>query len=319
MAPIVYLGLAIAGGFALLKRSDSSPPVAATTDAALIDPSEKMSPNAEVARRAIVAAMHFNSLSLYENTAIAIESQLKMPKTAANVRTWAQMAKSGGLTVAGDDDEVGGTHGYGDYDEVGAAKRVVKKLYAKHTAAKPKPKARPKPKAKPLAKARKRPSSSARPAARVPPALNAPTPEASPATTTTPEAPTATPAAAAAPIAVESHPAEPATPAAVLALASSPAAPVSLSSWSGPSDDGDGYDDAEADDDAGDDEDEVGATRSRKKLPDWLRFSATQSMLAGDPKLIEATAKVMRRMGYHEHAAVHLRALHSKGNDRARI
>src|SRR3982750_574100 len=122
MAPFIYLGLAVAGGFALLRRSDTHPPIAATTDAALIDPSEKSHPNAEIARRAIVAAMHFNSMTLFENTAIAIEG-LKMPKTAANVRTWAQMAKSGGQTVAGDEFEIGGTEGYGDYDEVGAARR----------------------------------------------------------------------------------------------------------------------------------------------------------------------------------------------------
>jgi hypothetical protein len=295
MAPFIYLGLALAGGFALLKRSDHPAAVAATTDAALIDPSEKSHPNAEVARRAIVAAMHFNSLTLYENTAIAIEA-LKMPKTAANVRTWAQMAKSGGQTVAGDEFEIGAD----DWDEVGAARRVVKKLYAKHVAAKKKPRPRPKAKPKAQAKPARRPAPRRAPA-RTPPALSAPTPA---------------PAALAA---VETSPNEPTTPSAVLALASSPAAPASLAEWSSsPSDDGQSYDDDDAesyDDEAEGEGGEVGASSS-KRLPDWLRFAATQSALAGDPALIEATATVMRRMGHHHHAAIHLRAL-EKGNKRA--
>jgi hypothetical protein len=68
-------------------------------------------------------------------------------------------------------------------------------------------------------------------------------------------------------------------------------------------------------DDAGDDDedDEIGASVARRRpgkvMPVWLKFNATQSLLAGDPKLIQATATVMRRMGYHEHAAIHLRAL----------
>jgi len=256
LPPIFLAGLAIAGGLAFLKRSGSgsSPAatVAPTTDLALIDPSEKTHPNAEVARRAIVAAMHYNSLILYESTAVAIETQLKMPKTAANVRIWAEMAKSGGQTVAGEDsygDDVGGTDGYGD-DEVGARRKVVRKILAKHKAAKAKPKPKPKPKARPPARLAAKP----KPAADEPPPL------------------------------------------------------VNWSSDDNDNDDDGGEDFGGESDDA--DDDEVGAKAKRpNKLPDWLRFSATQSMLAGDPQLIRATAQVMRRMGYHKQAAIHLQAI----------
>jgi hypothetical protein len=219
----MLLGLALGAGLAYSKRASSSVP--ATTDAVLIDPAEKAHPNAETARKAIVNAMTVNSMTLYEMTAVSIETQLRMPKTAANVRTWATMAKQGGHTIAGD--EVGGSEGYGDDgDEVGARKRWVASLFRKVTAAKA------------SAKKKKRRNGS------------------------------------------------------------SAAASVD---WSSAQDDEGGGDE---------DDDEVGASSRRKKtLPDWLRFSATQSMLAGDPRLIKATAQVMRRMGYHEHAAIHLRAL----------
>lgn len=237
-APILFLGLAVAGGLALLSRTGSSSSSAAstqTTDQALIDPSEKTHPNAMLAQRAIIVAMHLNSLSNYAATATAIEQQLKMPKTAANVRTWAEMAKSGGLTVAGEDDEIGAD------DEVGARRRVVRRLYAKH-------KARPKPKPK-------------RRAAPPPRRLSAPSSSSS------------SDSAEWEPEADE----EPQT--------------------------------FEAADDEGDD-DEVGAGARRggsQRLPDWLRFSATQSMLAGDPKLIRATAQVMARMGHARHAQIYLK------------
>jgi hypothetical protein len=162
--PILLLGLALGAGLAWVKRSNAKA-VPATTDAALIDPAEKGHPNAENARLAIVNAMAVNSVTLYEQTAKAIETQLRMPKTAGHLRTWSTMAQQGGHTIAGDDD-----------GEVGSS---------------------------------------------------------------------APPAAA-------------------------------------------------------------------KRLPDWLRFSATQSKLVGDPRLIRATADVMRSMGYGPHADLHLRALDAR-------
>jgi hypothetical protein len=247
--PIFLVGIAIAGGLAILKRSSSSTaPVAATTDLALIDPSEKTHPNAELARRAIVVAMHLNSRANYELTAVAIEQQLRMPKTAANVRIWATMAVQGGQTVAGEDsygDDVSGSDGYGD-DEVGARRKVVRKILQKHRAAKAKPKPRPK--------------------------------------------------------------ARPARLTAAKQTARSPAV-----DWAPDDDDGGGNDDEGGGfDDEADDDDEVGASGKPKRLPDWLRFSATQSKLAGDPRFIRATAQVMQRMGYAAHAKIHLQALAEK-------
>jgi hypothetical protein len=251
MAPIIFMGLAVAGGLALLSRASSSGGSNQTIDNALIDPSEKAHPNAALAQQAIAASMTRNSASLYEMTAIAIETRLGMPKTAANVRTWAKMAAQGGQQVAGEDDDVGAD------DEVGAARRVVRKLYAKHKAAKAKPK--PRPSARPVARparlgARPRPSSS-RPS-------------------------------------------------------SSPAPALALVDWSPNDEPDDEPDDAEIDDaGGGDEDDDVGASRPRKRLPDWLRFSATQSKLTGDPKFIRATAAVMHGMGYAEHAAIHLKSI----------
>ena len=165
MHPILLLGLALGAGLAFTKRSNASS-APATTDAALIDPVERMHPNAETARKAIVNAMQVNSLSLYEQTAVAIETQLRMPLTAGHLRSWAAMAKQGGHAVAG-------SEGYGD-DEVGASRpRMLR-----------------------------------------------------------------------------------------------------------------------------------GRRGGKQMLPDWLRFSATQSKPAGDPNLIKATAKVMRRMGYVEHSEI---------------
>lgn len=229
MAPILYLGLAVAGGLAFLGRSSKTPERAHEMDAALIDASEKSAPGAELARKAIRNAMSVNSMTLYEMTAVALETQLRMPKTAMNMRSWADVAKQGGHTIAGDDDdEVGGSEGYGD-DEVGARRRRrkrVKKLYAK----------------------------------------------------------------AAAEGSASSEPVQ---------LAESYAGPPPLVNWS------------TADDE--DEDDEVGAARRRRgvvkrkrPLPDWLKFAATQSKLAGDPQLIKATAVLLGRMGYVEHAKIHL-------------
>jgi hypothetical protein len=232
-APILLLGLAVAGGLAFLGRASKEPEREHTNDLALIDASEKTAPGAELARKAIRNAMNVNSMTLYEMTAVAIENQLKMPKTAMNMRSWADVAKQGGSTIAGDDDdEVGGSEGYGD-DEVGARRRRkkrVKKLYAKAAAE---------------------------------------------GTTT----------------------AEPAQ----LGESSSSYGPAPLVNWSASDDE--------------DEEDEIGARRRRgavkrsagkRPLPDWLKFAATQSKLAGDPKLIKATAVLLGRMGYAEHAKIHL-------------
>lgn len=178
VSPILILGLAVGAGLAWAK-SKGSGPVAPTTDLALIDPSEKTHPNAETARLAIVNSMTVNSVTLYEMTAKAIETQLKMPKTAGHLRTWSKTAQQGGHTIAGDDD--------------------VAQLQA-----------------------------------------------------------------------------------------SAGSSPVLASLV-------------------------VGAKRGGKaaRLPDWLRFQATQSRLAGDPRFIDATAKVMRRMGYRQEAEIFLRSLES--------
>jgi hypothetical protein len=227
--PILLLGLAVGAGLAWAKRG-SSAPVPATTDAALIDPAEKTHPNAETARLAIVNSMTVNSVSLYEMTARAIETQLKMPKTAANLRTWSTMAQQGGHTIAGDDG-----------DEVGARRRRRHRRRSRR-------------------------------------------------------------AAAASMAMVQA------------AAASSPVlAPLVRYGSSSPSDT---IDTDEGGDDEGGDEDEVGAaarprrlSSGAKRLPDWLRFNATQAVLVGDPSLIRATAHLMRRMGYVKHAEIHLRAL----------
>lgn len=236
MAPILFLGLALAGGLALASRSSSSTSAkpAETIDLAMIDASEKAAPGAEIARQAIANSLRVNSLTLYEMTAVAIETQLHMPKTAGNVRSWAKMAQQGGQTIAGDD-EVGGAEGYGDDDsEVGARRRRhrrVRKLHARH---------------------------------------------------------------AATPLPIGPGPTE--------------EGPAPLVEWANDDDDDDAG--------AGDDADEVGAKRRRgalhrragsKRLPDWLRFAATQSKLAGDPQLIKATAVLLGRMGYAEHAKIHLK------------
>lgn len=177
VSPILILGLAVGAGLAWAKGK-SSGPVAPTTDLALIDPSEKTHPNAETARLAIVNAMTVNSVTLYEMTAKAIETQLKMPKTAGHLRTWSKTAQQGGHAIAGEDD--------------------VAQLQA-----------------------------------------------------------------------------------------SSSSSPVLASLVAGSS--------------------RRGGKASR--LPDWLRFHATQSKLAGDPRFIVATAQVMRRMGYRQEAEIHLRSL----------
>lgn len=246
MHPILLLGLAVGAGLAWTKRSAAAA-TPATTDAALIDFSEKSHPNAETARKAILNSMRVNSLTLYEMTAVAIETQLRMPKTAANLRTWATMAKQGGNAIAGE-------FGYGDDgDEVGARRRRRPKQLAAATS--------------PTKKRRRRRR-----------ARSAIVPEL---------------AAAAAVPTVEN----------VLAAARAEEAPSYARSYGyGASDWGDeGEDEEEGDED----EDEVGAARS-KELPEWLRFSATQSKLAGDPKLIRATALLMRRMGYVRHSEIHL-------------
>lgn len=70
----------------------------------------------------------------------------------------------------------------------------------------------------------------------------------------------------------------------------------------------------------GDDEgEEVGASSRRRArpLPEWLKFNATQARLVGDPRLIRATAQLMRGMGYPRHAEIHLQAL--DGSARATI
>ena len=306
MHPIMLLGLALGAGLAYSKRSSSSKPTV-QADSGLIDASEKAHPNAELARKAILNALSVKSLTLYEMTAVAIETQLRMPRTAANLRAYAQMAKQVGDTIAGDDDdevggsegygdddvagddddEVGGSEGYGDDDEVGARKRRVSSLFKKVTAATRKAKRR---KRKPAAAAaapapavkRKRRKKRARAVA---PALAA---------------------AVAAPSVANVLAAANATPSSAVVPYGAAAPRVD---WDSAEDDEDGDGDDEGGADEGDD-DEVGASSRRpNKLPEWLRFSATQSMLAGDPKLIKATAQVMRRMGYHEHAEVHLRAL----------
>lgn len=286
-APILLLGLGVGAALALAKRASSSKPPP-TTDAALIDPSERTHPAAETARLAIVNAMTVNSMTLYEMTARAIETQLRMPKTAANVRTWATMAKQGGHTIAGD--EVGADD-FGD-DEVGAARRRVSKLYRaklKARRARRKAAAASAGTAAPAAAA-----SSSKPAAKkrrrrrrkVTPALAA--------------------AAAAPSVATVLAAATPAPQASSYGYGYGSAAP--LVDWE--SDEEEEDEDDAGDDDAGDD-DEVGASSRRssgvRRLPDWLRFQATQSKLVGDPRHIEATALLMRRMGYVEHAEIHLR------------
>lgn len=99
MSPILFFGAAVAAGAWLLKSA--KPAEAKSTVDALIDPGEKMHPNALAAREAITVAMSKNSMSLFEGTALAVEA-MKMPKTAANVRGWATMVKQGGNYVAGE-------------------------------------------------------------------------------------------------------------------------------------------------------------------------------------------------------------------------
>lgn len=99
MTSVLLLG-ALAVGAYMLKQS-AKPEQAKSTVDALIDPGEKMHPNAQAARDAIAVSMSRNSMSLFESTALAVEA-MRMPKTAANVRGWASMVRQGGNYVAGE-------------------------------------------------------------------------------------------------------------------------------------------------------------------------------------------------------------------------
>lgn len=98
MNPLYLLGaLAVAWAF-----KPKNAPKPRTTADALIDPGEVMAPQAPLVRSIILQTMQTNSLAAYENTAVLAQTS-NMPKTAANIRAYRDMLKSGGHAVAGDE------------------------------------------------------------------------------------------------------------------------------------------------------------------------------------------------------------------------
>ena len=95
MPPILILGVLALGALAFRKKAQPK----STVDA-MIDPSELYNPNAANARFQITNAVATNNPTLIRATADVIDTGLKMPKTAANLRAWATMA--GGGAVAGE-------------------------------------------------------------------------------------------------------------------------------------------------------------------------------------------------------------------------
>lgn len=54
---------------------------------------------------------------------------------------------------------------------------------------------------------------------------------------------------------------------------------------------------------------------SRRAVPDWLRFHATQSKYSGDPNHIKATARAMAAAGFRREAKVHIQQLQRLGKE----
>lgn len=101
LSPLLLVAGVAAFGAFLFKKAPNDPGPKSTVDA-LIDPAEKSHPNAENARFQIAQAMATNSISQMTATAEAVEHGLKMPRSAANLRAWRDMARAGGNAVAGD-------------------------------------------------------------------------------------------------------------------------------------------------------------------------------------------------------------------------
>lgn len=107
MTSVVLLGALAVGAY--LLKSAAAPSKPRSTVDTMIDPSERHSPNADNARFQITNAIASGNADLIAQTANVIDTGLRMPKTAANLRAWGEMVRSGGGTrVAGYlEDEVG--------------------------------------------------------------------------------------------------------------------------------------------------------------------------------------------------------------------
>lgn len=100
MPPILLLGVALGAAFLLKKPA----PRAKSTPEAMVDSSEASSPNAANALFQVTNAIASNDPALIRKTADAIETGLKMPKTAGNLRAWATMVQGSSSSVSGEDE-----------------------------------------------------------------------------------------------------------------------------------------------------------------------------------------------------------------------
>lgn len=103
MNPVLILGAA--GAAALMLQKPKAAQLPASTSLALIDPSERSNPKAGAVQVLIETAMSTNRVTTVLGTATAIERDFRMPKTAQNVRLYADMLthnrNAGGNVVAG--------------------------------------------------------------------------------------------------------------------------------------------------------------------------------------------------------------------------
>jgi hypothetical protein len=92
MPPLLILGAIALGALVLRKKN---PAAAKSTVDAMIDPTELYSPNVALVRWQMSQAIATNDPTLIRSAADVISTALKMPKTGANLRTWADMVPGG--------------------------------------------------------------------------------------------------------------------------------------------------------------------------------------------------------------------------------